>query len=166
MAFGKVEQERERVALRVRALLEEHPERVSGAAAFRLVVDLCSDRAVLHDGMAYIFAYGRHQGYNLPPYPLAGCGEIREFLSDQGVTNLPEWYERIGIDAETYHDFYRYRLLVCIDPEYRRHALPIKISWLDELDGNNHDHDAWQLACDVVDCVYRGRPLPGATSFF
>jgi len=153
-------------ALRVRALLGEHPERVGGGPAFRMVVDLCGRRAVLHDGMSYIFAYGRHQGYDLPPYPLAGCGEIREFLADQGVKNLPEWYERIGVGPELYRDFYHYRLLVCIDPGYRRHALPVAIVWLDSLDfDETAAADAMQLARDVLDCVWLGRPIPGASSF-
>ena len=36
----------------------------------------------------------RHDGYNIPAYPMAGCGDVREFLSDEDVRNVPEWYER------------------------------------------------------------------------
>jgi len=157
---------RERIVRRVRALLDEHPERVSGKDALLLVVDLCDSWACIYDGMGYIFEYGRHQGYNLPPYPLAGCGEIREFLADQGVSDVPSWYERIGVGPELYRDFYRYRLLVCMDTGYRRCALPLEIAWFDRLDGDTAlDAQALVLARGIVDFIYDGVPLPGATSF-
>lgn len=158
--------ERESVMRRVRTLLEEHPERISGSAALILAVELCAQRACIHDGASYIYRYGRHQGYDLPPYPLAGCGEIREFLADQGVPDVPSWYETIGVPREVYHELHHYRLLVCRGPSYHRCALPLAITWLDrlsqtsDLDGQGH-----ALARSVLDCVLEGVTLPGGTWF-
>lgn len=151
---------------RVRALLYEHPERISGAAALFLAVDLCAQRAGIHDGASYIYRYGRHQGYDLPPYPLAGCGEIRGFLADQGVPDVPSWYEAIGVPREVYREIHHYRLLVCRDPSYRRCVLPLAIAWLDRLaQTSDLDEQGYALARGVLDCVLEGVTLPGGTWF-
>ena len=60
------------------------------------------DRAEVGDASQYVFHRARREGYDLPPFPLAGCGEIRRFLVDEGVRNLPEWYAKIGIEGEAY----------------------------------------------------------------
>ncbi len=46
------------------------------------------------DGRMLIWDIARHDGYNIPAYPMAGCGDVREFLADEGVRTVPEWYER------------------------------------------------------------------------
>ncbi len=56
------------------------------------------------DGVRYIYVYARQLGYDIPPYPLAGCGEIKEFFRAFGVASVPEFYEKVGIDRETYAD--------------------------------------------------------------
>ena len=36
---------------------------------------------------------------------MAGCGDVREFLSDEDVRNVPEWYERhLGIGRDVYDE--------------------------------------------------------------
>ena len=76
------------------------------------------------DASRYIYEYGRRAGYDLPPYPLAGCGEIRGFFADQGVRTVPEWYERIlGVDERAYARLPAWTIVVVRDREGRRKAL-------------------------------------------
>lgn len=60
------------------------------------------DRCVVGSPSGYVFALARSFGYDIPPYPLAGSGEIRDFFRDEGVANLPEWYASIGIEGNDY----------------------------------------------------------------
>ena len=65
------------------------------------------------DGRMLIWDIARHDGYTIPPYPMAGRGDVREFLQDEGVRNVPEWYERLmGIDRDTYNAMYAYELVM------------------------------------------------------
>ena len=60
------------------------------------------DRCTVGSPGGFIFVLARSFGYDIPPYPLAGSGEIREFFRDEGVANLPEWYASIGIEGDDY----------------------------------------------------------------
>ena len=81
------------------------------------------DRAQVGDASRYIFAYARHRGYDLPPYPLAGCGEIREFFADEGVRNVPDWYEKkLGLDERAYEALPSQTIVVVRDRADRRKA--------------------------------------------
>lgn len=71
--------------------------RVAGLAAIVL-----GDRVEVGDASQYVFHRARREGYDLPPFPLAGCGEIRRFFADEGVRNVPEWYAKLGIEGEEY----------------------------------------------------------------
>ena len=65
-------------------------------------------RVSVGNASRYIYVYARRQGYDIPPHPLSSSGELRKFLADEGVENIPEWYEKIGITEEEYvhlHDF-------------------------------------------------------------
>lgn len=65
------------------------------------------------DGRMLIWDIARHDGYTIPAYPMAGCGDVREFLHDEGVCNVPEWYERhLGIDRAIYDAMYAYELVM------------------------------------------------------
>lgn len=65
------------------------------------------------DGRMLIWDLARHDGYTIPAYPMAGCGDVREFLHDEGVRNVPEWYERhLGIDRATYDAMYAHELVM------------------------------------------------------
>ena len=71
------------------------------------------DLARFPDGRMLIWAIARHDGYNIPPYPMAGCGDVKEFLSDEGARNVPDWYERhLGIDRDQYEAIYQYELVM------------------------------------------------------
>lgn len=84
---------------------------------------LLGDRAQVGDASRYVYEYGRRAGYDLPPYPLAGCGEIREFFADQGVRTVPEWYERkLGVDGRAYARLPSWTIVVVRDREGRRKA--------------------------------------------
>ncbi len=63
---------------------------------------LLGNRLEAGDASHYLIHYARRQGYDLPPFPLAGCGEMKQFLADEGVADMPSWYEKVGIAREVY----------------------------------------------------------------
>lgn len=74
---------------------------------------LGDDMAIYPDGRMLIWGIARHDGYRIPDYPMAGCGDVKEFLHDEGVRNVPEWYERhLGMDRASYDEIYRYELVM------------------------------------------------------
>lgn len=84
---------------------------------------MLGDRAQVGDASRYIFAYARQRGYDLPAYPLAGCGEIREFFADEGVRAIPEWYARkLGLDEAAYAKLLSQTIVVVRDRDNRRRA--------------------------------------------
>lgn len=90
---------------------------------YRLLIEcLGEDIAVFPDGRMLIWNLARHDGYNIPPYPMAGCGDVKEFLHDEGAANVPDWYEKhLGIDGETYEHIYLYELIMVRNTQrYRR----------------------------------------------
>lgn len=75
--------------------------------------------------MRHLFAYARHRGYDLPPYPLAGCGEIRAFFADEGVRNVPDWYgKKLGLDERAYEALPSQTVVVVRDRADQRDASP------------------------------------------
>lgn len=50
-------------------------------------------RFVAGDAASYVFHYARSEGYDIPAYPLSSSGEIKKFLADEGVDDIPSWYE-------------------------------------------------------------------------
>lgn len=52
----------------------------------------------------YYIWRAREMGYDIPAYPFARSGDLAEFLSDQGVRDLPEWYARIGVTPAQYRN--------------------------------------------------------------
>lgn len=104
-------------------LLELERDRWRPHRALELLSFMLGDRAQVGDASRYIYAYARHRGYDLPPYPLAGCGEIREFFADEGVRNVPEWYERkLGVDERAYAALPSQTVVVVRDRDNRRKA--------------------------------------------
>lgn len=61
------------------------------------------DRVQVGNASRYVYHYAQSQGYEIPSYPLSSSGEIKQFFADEGVANIPEWYEKIGIPAQDYH---------------------------------------------------------------
>ena len=107
----------------VARLLELEEARWTPHRLLDLLSFVLGDRAQVGDASRYIFAYARHRGYDLPPYPLAGCGEIREFFADEGVRNVPEWYARmLGLDEAAYAKLPAQTIVVVRDRDNRRKA--------------------------------------------
>lgn len=46
----------------------------------------------------YLFR-ARSAGYDIPAYPFSRSGELSAFLADEGVPDLPSWYEAAGVPA-------------------------------------------------------------------
>lgn len=104
-------------------LVELEGERWSPHRLLDVLSYILGVRAQVGDASRYIYAYARHRGYDLPPYPLAGCGEIREFFADEGVRNVPEWYERkLGLDEAAYASLPSQTVVVVRDRDNRRKA--------------------------------------------
>ena len=104
-------------------LVELEGERWSPHRLLDVLSYILGDRAQVGDASRYIFAYARHRGYDLPPYPLAGCGEIRAFFADEGVRNVPEWYARkLGLDEAAYAELPSQTVVVARDLANRRKA--------------------------------------------
>ena len=61
------------------------------------VADALGDRLTVGRASRYFVFRARSAGYDIPAYPFAGSGELKEFLRDQGVSSVPEWYEAHGI---------------------------------------------------------------------
>jgi|GEM_PF-1226158 len=116
---------RERAFERFLALLQERRDVLSGNDLLHLTIAVLGDHATVNDGPQYIYAYARHQGYDIPPYPLAGCGEIKQFFADNGVRNVPEWYGKIGISPETYKVLHEKRLIVVRNTRSQRKAFVV-----------------------------------------
>ena len=65
------------------------------------------------DGRMLIWDIARHDGYNIPPYPMAGCGDVKEFLEDEGVRSVPAWYQaKLGMTREEYDAIYTCELVM------------------------------------------------------
>lgn len=108
---------------RLAHLLELEGDRWRPHRLIDLLSFLLGDRAQVGDASRYIFEYARHRGYDLPPYPLAGCGEIREFFADEGVRSMPEWYARkLGLDDVAYERLPSQTIVVVRDRDNRRRA--------------------------------------------
>ena len=74
---------------------------------------LGEDLAIYPDGRMLIWDIARHDGYRIPDYPMAGCGDVKEFLHDEGVRNVPEWYQaHLGMDRADYDEIYRFELVM------------------------------------------------------
>lgn len=100
---------------------ESDHDRLRMRDILRLLAVLLGDRIQVGDASRYIYAYGRRIGYDLPPYPLAGCGEVREFFADEQVATVPEWYERkLGIGHGLYAELSGKTMVVVRDVEHRR----------------------------------------------
>lgn len=80
----------------------------------RLTREVLGDElAVYSDGRMLIWDIARHDGYRIPDYPMAGCGDVKEFLSDEGVRNVPDWYARyLGMERADYDEMYRHELVM------------------------------------------------------
>ncbi len=104
----------ERIECLLRGGVEPMARGVSPARLVRLVDEAMGEDLVrFPDGRMLIWHIARHDGYRIPDYPMAGCGDVKEFLADEGVRNVPGWYrEHLGMDAQTYEQIWRYELVM------------------------------------------------------
>ncbi len=87
---------------------------VSASRLMRLVDEAMGEDLVrFSDGRMLIWHIARHDGYQIPEYPMAGCGDVKEFLADEGARNVPDWYRaHLGMDLATYEQIWRYELVM------------------------------------------------------
>ena len=106
------------VVKRIAQLLDRSADPLArGVSPMRLIrlVDeaMGEDLVRFADGRMLIWHIARHDGYRIPDYPMAGCGDVREFLADEGARNVPDWYRvHLGIDSPTYEQIWRYELVM------------------------------------------------------
>lgn len=84
------------------ALLQEDRGSYRARRLASLVSFVLGNRCTVGSASGFIYVFARSLGYDIPPYPLAGSGEIRAFFRDEGVANVPEWYATIGIGGDDY----------------------------------------------------------------
>lgn len=113
------------------------PEGVRPAALLRLVGEcLGEELARFPDGRMLIWNIARHDGYNIPPYPMAGCGDVKEFLADEGARNVPDWYERhLGYPRELYDRIYEYELVMVRNRRWWRKVFLVGAATIEGGDG-------------------------------
>lgn len=84
---------------------------------------LMGTRLLVGDASHYIFDFARRQGYDVPAVPYAGNGELKKFLSDEGVGNIPEWYAKIGMAGESYQNLYEKTIVAVSNGRGQRHVI-------------------------------------------
>ena len=104
-------------------LLEVECDRLHARDILGLLSFVLGSRVQVGDASRYIYEHARRAGYDIPPYPLAGCGEIKEFFADEGVRNVPEWYcLKLGVDSDEYAALPSQTAVVVRDHGNRRKA--------------------------------------------
>lgn len=78
---------------------------------FPIVSMVLGNRVQVGNASRFIYHYAKSQGYDIPPYPLAGSGEIKKFFADEGVENLPTWYKKVGFTEREYEHAHEYTLV-------------------------------------------------------
>ena len=80
--------------------------------------------ALIGRGMRYFIFAGREAGFDIPAYPFDPKGELKDFLAERGVRNLPGYYAGLGIPQDRYEDVQTHALLVLRRPDaYERGVL-------------------------------------------
>ena len=108
--------------------------RIDVACAARVLATIMESHIEVGDASHYIYHFARKQGWDIPAYPLAGCGEIKRFFAEQGVCDVPSWYVKIGVDPQRAKRLYGNTLVAVCGPDYRHVAFV--------LNGCYHAHDA------------------------
>ena len=73
--------------------------------------------ALIGRGMRYFIFAGREAGFDIPAYPFDPKGELKDFLAERGVRNLPGYYAGLGIPQDRYEDVQTHALLVLRRPD-------------------------------------------------
>lgn len=78
------------------------------------------------DGRMLIWDIARHDGYRIPEYPMAGCGDVKEFLADEGARDVPDWYRvHLGMERAAYDEIWRYQLVMARNRAYWRKVFAV-----------------------------------------
>lgn len=102
----------------------ELPAGVSAPRLLGLVGEVLGlDFAFFRAGEMLIWEVARHEGYTIPAYPMAGCGDVREFLADYGARDVPSWYEARGVSREVVADFYAWSCMLVRSRDFWRKIL-------------------------------------------
>ena len=133
------------VVKRIQGLLPQALGRVRCDRLLQLVDEAMGDDLRRYpDGRMLIWDIARHDGHNIPAYPMAGCGDVREFLSDEDVRNVPEWYERhLGIGRDVYDEMYRYELVMVRNRALWRRVFVVPSGRLQRMDTLLEELDGW-----------------------
>lgn len=83
-------------------------------------------RAIIGRGMRYFIVAARNDGFDIPAYPFDPKGEFKDFLKASHVTDLPGWYESIGIPLDQYEQLQTHALLVIQDEQGRKSCHLVK----------------------------------------
>jgi hypothetical protein len=96
----------------------------------RFMATYLDSRAVVGDADQYIFFVARRNGYDIPAYPLSQSGEVRKFLADEGVEDIPAWYAKQGFGRECYRTLSLHTMVAVRDRDFVWHPFLVK--------GENH----------------------------
>lgn len=99
------------------------------ADAARLVSVLLGPGVEVGDASRYLVRYARQQGYDIPAFAYAGCGEMKQFYRDQGVRDDPGWYEKLGVPHDEARFLYDRTIIVVRDFSFRRMAIVLRGSY-------------------------------------
>ena len=85
------------------------PDGVSGERILALALELGGeDLAFYESSEMLVWDIGRRLGFYIPDYPLESNLEVRRFLAEYGVEDVPSWYERFGVPREMSCEFWKY----------------------------------------------------------
>lgn len=62
------------------------------------LADTLDERLIVGRADRYFVHVGRSLGFYIPSYPFDPAGDLKNFLSEYGVSDVPSWYRAIGID--------------------------------------------------------------------
>ena len=109
------------------------PSGVSAGRLLGLVGEVLGpDFAFFRAGEMLIWEVARHEGYTIPAYPMAGCGDVREFLADYGARDVPSWYEARGVARSVVADFYAWSCILVRNRDFWRRILLVPTSDVDD----------------------------------
>ncbi|MGI6032220.1 MAG: hypothetical protein ACOX69_02210 [Coriobacteriales bacterium] len=62
------------------------------------LADTLDERLIVGRADRYFVHVGRSHGFYIPSYPFDPAGDLKCFLSEYGVSDVPGWYRALGID--------------------------------------------------------------------
>lgn len=70
-----------------------------------------------------VWDIGRKLGFYIPDYPLESNAEVRRFLAEYEVEDVPSWYERFGVPREMSREFWKYSAFCARNTQFWRRIL-------------------------------------------